>query len=304
MDMHGIDLNLLVAFDALIAERSVTRAAARIGRTQPAMSAALSRLRALFRDDLFVRSPSGLQPTPRAVELATPLSESLAQIQRTLEYTQEFVPAAALSTFTLALSDHPAFALLPDLVGRVTAEAPGVVLHVRGFSDREQARELLERGDAHAAVGVPASWGSNVVSQPLFQEHFVSVVRRGHPLAKGKLTLKRFLSYPHLLVSPEGDRRSLVDAELAKLGAARHVALSLSQMYAAPGVIASSDLVATLMAGVARQFTRTFALHHLEPPVRLPSPRFVLAWHRRNDAHPAQRWLRRLLTEVAGAIKA
>lgn len=299
MDMHGIDLNLLVAFDALMAERSVTRAAARIGRTQPAMSAALARLRVLFRDELFVRSPSGLQPTLRATELSTPLSEALGQIQRTLEYTRDFRPSTATSTFNLALSDHPALVFLPDIARRVCAEAPEARLHVRSFSDREEAQELLERGHAHVAVGVPASWGANVVSQPLFQERFVSVVRRGHPLAKGKMTLERFVNYPHLLVSPEGDGRSLVDAALAKLGRKRRIGLSLSQMYAAPAVVASSDLVATLMSGVARRLTAGLRLHLFEPPLSLPSPKFVLAWHRRNDAHPAQRWLRDVIRQVA-----
>jgi len=298
MDMHGIDLNLLVAFDALMAERNVTRAGARIGRTQPAMSAALSRLRALFDDELFVRSPAGLQPTPRALDLSVPLLEALAQIQRTLDFTQAFDPAASKATFTLALSDHPAFVLLPRLVQRLGVEAPGVVLHVRGFTDRQQAEELLESGTAHAAVGVPAHWGASVVSQPLFRERFVSVVRRGHPILGKKITLKRFLAFPHLLVSPEGDRHGHVDAKLAELGLSRHLGLSLPHMFAAPGIVASSDLVATLMEGVVKHSAEAFQLQIIEPPLALPTVSFVLAWHRRNDAHPAQRWLRSAIAEL------
>src|SRR3954469_26006835 len=119
MDMHGIDLNLLVAFDALLAERNVTRAAARIGRTQPAMSAALARLRALFGDELFVRSPSGLQPTPRALDLGGPICDAPPQIARSLNFTRGFARAAAQARFTLALSDPPAFVVLPPLVARL-----------------------------------------------------------------------------------------------------------------------------------------------------------------------------------------
>src|SRR5687767_5365939 len=130
MDLHGIDLNLLVAFDALMAERSVTCAGARIGRTQPAMSAALARLRALLRDELFVRGPDGLQPTPRALDLATPLSAALAQIQQTLAFTQDFDPASSAATVTLGLSEHPAFLLLPRLLPALQAAAPGIVLRV------------------------------------------------------------------------------------------------------------------------------------------------------------------------------
>ncbi len=304
MDMRGVDLNLLVAFDALMAERNVTRAGARIGRTQPAMSAALARLRALFRDELFIRSPTGLQPTPRALDLGVPLSKALAQIQRTLDFTQTFDPAISKASFTLALSEHPAFLLLPRLVERLSTEAPGVVLQIRGFTDRRQAEELLEGGVAHAAVGVPASWGANVVSQRLFEERFVSIVRRGHPLSTKKLTLKRFLMYPHLLISPEGDRHGLVDARLAELGLTRRLGLSLPQMYAAPGIVAASNLVATLMRGVVAHAAAALRICILEPPLEIPSVKFVLAWHRRNDAHPAQRWLRGVIARVGAELDA
>src|SRR5471032_860466 len=202
MDLHGIDLNLLVAFDALICERNVTRAGVRIGRTQPAMSAALARLRLLLKDDLFVRSASGLQPTPRALELAGPLSEALASIQRTLEFTQAFDPARATVRFTLALSDHPAFVMLPALLKRLARQAPGVTLRIKAYSAREDALALLDAGEADAAVGVPGGSTPRIPTLPLFEERFVCVARKGHPLAKKKMTLTRFLSCQHLLVSP------------------------------------------------------------------------------------------------------
>src|SRR5687768_5388712 len=137
MDLHGIDLNLLVAFDALMAERNVTRAGARVGRTQPAMSAALSRLRSLLQDELFVRGPAGLQPTPRALDLADPLGRALAQIQRTLDFTQAFDPRASAAAFNLGLSEHPTFVLLPRLVERLREVAPAITLRVRGFTARD-----------------------------------------------------------------------------------------------------------------------------------------------------------------------
>lgn len=302
MNMSGIDLNLLVAFDALMLERNVTRAAARLGRTQPAMSAALSRLRTLFRDELLVRSPAGLQPTPRALELIGPLSDALAQIQRSLDFTQSFDPARSTATFTVALSDHPAFVLLPRLVECIASLDADVTVHVRGFTDRQQAEELLESGIVHAAVGVPASWSANVMSRPLFEERFVSIVRSGHPLLRKKVTLERFLAFRHLLVSPEGDRRGLVDARLQELGLARRLAVTLPQMHAAPGIVASSDMVATLMRGAVEPFRPAFAFETLEPPLDLPTARFVMAWHRRSDAHPAQRWFRGLIAEVGAKL--
>ncbi len=195
MDLSTIDLNLLVAFDALMAERSVTRAGKRIGRTQPAMSATLSRLRALFEDDLFIRSPGGLQPTQRASELAEPLSRALAEIGRTLDYTQKFDPASSTQSFTVALSDHPAFVLLPRLVDVLRTQAPGITLRINAFSHRDDAVTLLDAGEADLTVGVPSRQapGGRIISRPLFQERFVCVLRRGHPMAARSLDLETFL---------------------------------------------------------------------------------------------------------------
>ncbi len=155
MDLHGTDLNLLVAFDALMAERSVTRAGMRIGRTQPAMSAALSRLRSLLGDELFVRGPSGLQPTPRAMDLAEPLGRALADIQRTLAFTQAFDPQSSTLSFNLGLSEHPTFVLLPRLVEHLRDVAPGITLRVRSFIARHDAVAMLDAGEVDLAISVP-----------------------------------------------------------------------------------------------------------------------------------------------------
>lgn len=294
MDLHGIDMNLLVAFDALMAERSVTRAGTRIGRTQPAMSAALARLRVLLRDELFVRGPGGLQPTPRALDLAEPLGRALAEIQRTLEFTQLFDPGSSAASFTLGLSDHPAFVLLPKLVERLRQAAPTVTLRITSFTARDDAVSILDGGEADLTIGVPPAIpvGGRILSRPLFEERFVCIVRRGHPVADSPLDLETFLGLSHLLVSPERERFGHVDAALAKRGLKRRLALTLPQMYAAPTLIARSDMIATLMAGVVSASGREEELRILPPPVELPPVPFVVSWHRRNDAHPAQRWLR------------
>jgi DNA-binding transcriptional LysR family regulator len=294
MDLHGIDLNLLVAFDALMCERNVTRAGVRIGRTQPAMSAALSRLRLLLKDELFVRSAAGLQPTPRALELAAPLGKALASIQRTLDFTQDFDPARSTVRFTLGLSDHPAFVMLPQLLKRLARQAPGVTLKVRSFTAREDAISLLDAGEADAAIGVPGGITPRIPTMPLFEERFVCVARKNHPLANKKMTLERFLSCQHLLVSPEGDGVGHVDMKLAQLGSKREIAVTLPQMYAAPGIVAHSDLLATMMEGAVHASGMRATLAAMPLPVEIdlaPVP-FVLHWHRRNDGHPAQRWLR------------
>jgi DNA-binding transcriptional LysR family regulator len=293
MDLHGIDLNLLVAFDALICERNVTRAGVRIGRTQPAMSAALARLRLLLKDELFVRSAAGLQPTPRALELAAPLGEALASIQRTLDFTQDFDPSRSTVRFTLGLSDHPAFVMLPELQKRLAQLAPGITLRIKSFSAREDAVSLLDAGEVDAAVGVPGGATPRIPTMPLFEERFVCVMRKSHPLAKKRMSLKGFLACRHLLVSPEGDGVGHVDVRLAQLGHKRDIAITLPQMYAAPAIVAHSDLLATLMEGVVQASGLRGKLAVLPlPQLDLAPVPFVLHWHRRNDAHPAQRWLR------------
>lgn len=299
MDLHGIDLNLLVAFDALMAERHVTRAAARIGRTQPAMSAALARLRALLKDELFVRGAKGLQPTPRALDLAEPLSKALAQIQQSLSFTQSFTPASSTASFTLGLAEHPAFVLLPRLLATLQRLAPGINLRIRGYSAREDAVDLLDAGEVDMAIGVPPAPAGRILLRPLFEEGFVCILRKDHPAARGRLDLRRFLALTHLLVSPENERFGLVDAALAKLGHRRRLGLTLPHMYAAPALVAQSDLIATVMAGVAAASGHAGALKIMPPPLQIAPVPFMLAWHRRNDAHPAQAWLRDLIAAEA-----
>jgi len=300
MDLSGIDLNLLVAFDALMAERNVTRAGKRTGRSQPAMSASLARLRALFEDELFVRGSSGLQPTQRAFELAEPLSRALAEIRRTLDFTQCFDPTTSTQNFTLALSDHPAFVLLPRLTDRLRSVAPGVTLRINTYNHRDDAVSLLDASDADLTIGVPARQGvgGRILAQPLFEERFVCILRRDHPAATRPLDLAAFLSLSHLLVSPEGDRFGQVDAVLAAQGQRRRIALTLPQMHAAPGVIASSDMVATVLQGIVETSGSRERLAMFPPPLDLAAVAFVMSWHRRNEAHQAQRWLREAILDL------
>ena len=300
MDLPGVDLNLLVAFDALIAERSVTKAAKRIGRTQPAMSAALARLRGLFDDQLFVRGRGGLQPTPRALELAEPLGHALNEIGRTLGLAQAFDPAASRMTFNVALQEHAAFRLLPRLVACLHEHAPATKLNVRGFTARDDAVALLDAGEVDVAVGVPPSSApGRIFCQPLFEEPFVCVLRKGHPCAARPFDLGSFLALDHLLVSPEGDRFGHTDAVLADGGLKRSLAVTLTQMYAAPPLIASSDLVAVLMLGVVETSGWADRLQILEPPIKLAPCGYVMSWHRRNGTHPMQRWLRECIASIA-----
>ena len=218
MDLHGIDLNLLVAFDALMVERNVTRAGKRTGRTQPAMSAALARLRALFEDELFVRAPSGLQPTQRAIELAEPLGRALGEIRRTLDFTQRFDPATSTQGFTLALSDHPALVLLPRLTDTLRKIAPGVILRINAYTHRDDAVSLLDAGEADLTIGVPARQGAGgrILTRPLFEDRFVCILRRDHPAASQTLDLDAFLVRTTKRLERAQHRIAMLNEEVAE----------------------------------------------------------------------------------------
>lgn len=292
MNLHGIDLNLLVAFDALMAERNVTRAGARVGRTQPAMSAALSRLRHVLRDELFVRGPSGLQPTLRALELAEPISAALLELQRTLSFTQDFDPATASMTATLGLSSHAETVLMPRLVPILAQRAPGVDLRVQSNIGRDDAIRMLDQGDIDMAVGVPPSATGRISTARLFQDRFVCVLRRDHPAANALLDLETFLRFPHVIVSPDNDGLDVADAALATKGVKRRTAVTVSSTPTALRIVAETDMIATVMESEVVQSGHAGRLALQDFPLPLNPTPFVLSWHRRNDSHPAQRWLR------------
>lgn len=299
MNLHGIDLNLLVAFDALMLERSVTRAGIRIGRTQPATSAALSRLRTLLRDELFVRGPDGLQPTPRALDLVGPISQALAQIQETLDFTQAFQPKTCTNAFTIGMSDLPSEALLPPLLAQMTQHAPAASLHIRLIIAREEAIELLDSGEIDAAISVSVPAAARLFSEPLHEENFVCILRKGNPAARSRLTIKSFLALTHVLVSPEAERRGFVDTELSKIGKRRYIGLTVPQLHAVPRLIAGSNMIATLLKGTINASRYKDLLAVRPPPLALPTIPFYLHWHKRNENHPSQRWLRAEIVQAA-----
>jgi DNA-binding transcriptional LysR family regulator len=303
MDFHGIDLNLLAAFDALMNERNVTRAAARVGVSQPAMSAALSRLRKLFGDPLFLRSAAGLLPTPRARDVAEPIARALRQIESTLVKRPEFVPEDASLTLNLGLSDYPAFVLLPSLLKKLRTLAPGVLLNVHAFNDRDHAVDLLDAGAIDAAVGVPPTRSDGrILTRPVLRDEFVTIVASNHPAARRGMNMETYLSLPHVLVSPEGDRHGLVDQALRHQGKKRILALTLPQMFAVPAVVAQTNMTATILKRVALNSPASRRLVLYRPPIALPEISFELIWHRRSDANPAQQWFRELIASTAASL--
>ena len=303
MDFHGIDLNLLVAFDALMSERNVTRAATQVGVSQPAMSAALSRLRNLLGDPLFLRSAEGLLPTPRARELADPIGQALRQLERTLVAEPRFEPGEASLTFNLGLSDYPAYVLLPALLAALEREAPGISIGVRAFNDRDAAVDLLDAGEIDAAIGVsPTKSDQRIFTRPILSDEFVTIVAKDNPAARRAMTMKTYLGLKHVLASPEGDRYGLVDQALTQRGLRRTVAIALPHMSAVPDIVARTQTTATVLKRIALNSAAARKLVLFAPPIALADVRLDLIWHRRGDANPAQRWLRTFIAAQAAAL--
>ena len=303
MNFDGFDLNLLVAFNALMLERNVTKAAALAGVSQPAMSAALSRLRRVFDDPLFIRSAEGLLPTAKAQEMAISVADALGQVRHLMKPAEDFDPNDKQRSFTLGLTDYPLHVLLPALTKKLATLAPNCTLHVRYFIDRDEVVALLDAGKIDIAVGVPPTKAENrILSQPLLRDDFVTLVGSDHPIAHEQMNLQAFLSLPHILVSPEGNRYGLVDQKLREQGLARNISLTLPTMFTVPDLLPGTDYVATVLSRVATTSAHQDRFVMFEPPLALPSIPFDLLWHRRTQDSSAHRWLRGVISDVGSSL--
>lgn len=305
LNFRTLDLNLLRVFDAVMAERSLTRAARSLSLTQPAVSNALSRLRLALGDELVRRSGQGVSPTPRALVLWPAVRDALRQLQQSLA-PDGFVPAEADNNFVLAMADATAAELVPQLVGMIEAEAPGASLRVMPLATRDP-RTLLDDEAIDLAIGYfpavlsdlagRAQVGKAVsfMHQRIYSSAYVCVMRAGHPLASGPLSLNRYCAARHLLVSFSGEPFGFVDESLQARGRARRIVLTVNQFFTAARVVAECDLLTVL----PRHF-----LDHLEPadtphalvarplPLDLPPVHVDALWHNRKDTDSAHRWLR------------
>lgn len=295
----AFDLNLLLVFDAIMRERSVTRAGSQIGLSQPAVSHALGRLRYMLKDELFIRTPQGMVPTPRAEELAQPLRDALNEIQLALE-PRAFDPPASNRRFTLTVNNYAAVVITPPLVAAVTAAAPAICLdlHPSGTLD---IVERLDCGDLDLALAATENPGERFAASVLFEDRFVMVMRRGHPAFSGKLSASDFATLHHFEISSSGEDTGFIDRWLDDSGLARHIALRAPYLSAA-AILAQSDLVATMSHRIALQLVRSHTLQIREPPCDSPRTRTIMLWHRRLDRHPAHRWLRELIFAVSKTL--
>lgn len=297
-DIKTLDLNLLKALDALLDERNVTRAAARLATTQPAMSGMLTRLRESFDDPLFVRTQRGVAPTQRALELAGPVKLVLSEIGALLQ-PPTFEPATASLTLSIAATDYALRAIAVPFLSALKRRAPHIRVAVRPIED-DRLQAQLERGDLDLALTTPESTPPDLHARHLFDEHYVCALRQDHPAAAGsRLSLEQFCALDHALVSYTGGGfRGVTDDALTKLGRERRVTLSVTSFLILPEVLRASDLVAVVPR---RLVADRDGLTLFDPPIEIPGFTKVAAWHERTHRDPGHRWLRELLFETCGA---
>lgn len=305
-NLRGIDLNLLVVFDALMAERHVTRAARHNGLSQPAMSKALNRLRHLLDDRLFERREGRMEPTPRALELAGPIHSALSDISRTLTLQSPLDPRQISATLRIATIDLHQTTLLPALVAALRRDAPGLDIQVRAI-DRHRLHDQLARGELDLAIAPPLVGMRDLRAEPLWMDHLVTMIGADNPMAL-PMTLETFAAAAHVVdaghvqVAPDGQGTSLVDSILAERGLRRRIAVVLPSSAGVPFVVAATDLIATLPNRIIKDLATI-------PDVRVvpaPLPRVEVSphiiWHPRTQNAPLCSWLRAVIKEIAAVL--
>lgn len=299
MNLRSVDLNLLVALDALLTEMHVTRAAERVGLSQPAMSNALGRLRHVFKDELLVRTSAGMQATPRALELTEPIRRILRSVERVFDGEGDFSPLTSTRMFTLRMSDVLGAMLLPHLYAVIEHVAPAIQLDIIHMPP-QRTTEALEKDEIDVAVSMGLVHSSSIHSKTLMADRMVCVMRAGHPAADRDLTLERFLAEKHLKVSMSPTDMRFVDDVLAKQGVSRRLALNVPHWMLVPRLLEHSNMIAVM----PRRFAQTTVASGLcvrELPLSSPPFDWSTYWHRRHQGDQAIAWLLDRLRDAAQA---
>lgn len=307
MNFRTLDLNLLRVFDAVMAEQNLTRAAARLAMTQPAVSHALKRLKEALGEDLFQRQAFGVKPSSHAESLWPEVRASLDRLRSVLA-PSSFNPQTDELTVHLAMADATAAMLLPPLM--VQFERLGALTNIRVLPlATRDPRRMLEQGEVDCAVGYFPTAVATLVSQAemalmhhhrLYESEYVCVMRRDHPMADQPLTLDSFCAAQHLLVSFSGRAQGFVDEALAGMNRSRRIVLTVNQFFTAGRVVANSDLLTVLPASFVSATGYKQDLVERPLPMSLARVHVEMLWHLRHDDHPGQRWLRERLIEAAG----
>lgn len=296
-----LDLNLLVTFDALLAERSVTRAAARVGLGQSAMSHNLARLRDLFGDELLTRAADGMRPTPRAMSLIEPVRQALMHIQALVSRTDNFDPATAEHVFRIGLPDSMEVLLMPRLLAHLCAAAPGIRLRFQTIGDPAQIFGDLDADRIDMAIGIGnlTEGRTHHKLRRLLTARFLCMYSGEHVHVASPISLEDYVRLPHVLTSLRQGERGVVDDALEKLGLKRTIAVVTPRFLAVPFLVRDAPVITTMHAQLARLFASTLGLRLSLPPVALPNLPIALLWHASYDHDPAHVWLRQTIASLA-----
>ncbi len=297
--LAALDTNLLVALDALLQEANVTRAAARIGVTQSAMSQTLGRLREHFDDPILTRVGRQMKPTPFAQRISARLHLAIGELEAVVRERPAFDPRKASRRFVLATVDYLALLYVPALRRKLAQHGSGLDLAVFAL-DAASVAEQLEAGIVDVYLGVHGATERSLHTKHLFKEPFSLLVHAKHPLAKRVPTPESYAKFPHVHVSPRRDSSTVVGRALRAHGLARHVAVEVPYFSLLPGLLLDSQLVATVPSSLAARFSEQHELVALAPPIELASLEICLAWDPRFEREPASEWLRRVVERVVG----
>jgi DNA-binding transcriptional LysR family regulator len=303
MELSDIDLNQLVLFQQLVVERSVSKVADKLGLTQPAVSNTLAKLRRQFGDDLFVRTPKGMMPTPLAEQLAEPIGHALDMIHSGLNQHSRFDPAQDKRAVTIGMTDIGEIVFLPELVERLRQAAPGMSLStVR--TTASNLREDMEAGKVDLAIGPLPQLKAGFFQRRLFRQRYVCLFRKGHPLDRKRLSLEDFKAAEHLIVVSAGTGHGKVDDLILRAGVERRVRLTVPHFVSVGHILRRSDMMATVTERLAQSLAEPFDLCFLPHPVALPEVAINVFWHAKVHRSPAHLWLRGLLFDLFGEDKA
>ncbi|MGE1069496.1 LysR substrate-binding domain-containing protein [Pantoea agglomerans] len=295
------DLNLLPVLLVMMEERNVTRAAERLGITQPALSNALNRLRETLNDPLFIRERYGMRPTPKAEQLAQVVGAALSSIDKVILGQQDFDPLHATRLFTLAPNSYVEFIMMPAIVARLRSCAPGIRLRLTPFGNDVTETGVIS-GNTDMVLGRIVEPPDNLVVQHLMSEGLACVIRADHPLVGENLSAEQYEQLKHVNVLPPGRMRAGLYQALEQRGLRRQVAVSVTHFLAVPEMIAVTDYCATLPRLICQHLSRDQRLRIIPAPVDLGTFPVEMGWHARYRDDPAHRWFRTLITETAQSL--
>ncbi|HVF90273.1 MAG TPA: LysR family transcriptional regulator [Blastocatellia bacterium] len=303
MNLKSFDLNLLLIFEALMEERNVTRAARRVGLSQPAMSNALTRLRRTFNDPLLVRTPAGMAPTPAAQGMIAAVRAALSQLRAVIEEKPAFDPSASRRTFHLLANDYAEILLLAPMLGTLRVRAGGINLRIQRPASLFQAPTPAQLADsANLAVGFfpdALTLDAALHFELLWEERNVCIASAAHPSIRGRISMRQYAAAHHVAVFYKTEGPGIIDTLLAQKGLARHSTVLVPHFASVPFLVSDSDLIATVPERLALKFSKLAKLQVLPVPITIPPFRLTMVWHERVHADPAHSWLRNLIAEIA-----